>query len=150
MDVTIERLSDLPLAALAPLLAESEQAGHRFVRRLADEWATGINRFDKPGEAFFAAWSGERLVGVCGLNVDPYTTDPQVGRVRHLYVLVEFRLLGVGRQLVAAVVTSAQGRFAALRLRTDSPKAAAFYERMRFRRVGAADCSHMRELEVNG
>ena len=32
-----------------------------------------------------------RLVGVCGLNVDPYLDDPSVGRVRHLYVLVAAR-----------------------------------------------------------
>ncbi len=149
MDVTIERLSDLPLAALVGLLSESEPAGHRFVRRLVEEWTAKVNRFDQPGEALFAAWAGGRLVGVCGLNADPYTAEPGVGRVRHLYVLAALRRFGIGRRLVEAVLAAARGRFAALRLRTDNPEAAAFYERLGFqRRVGVPDCTHARELEV--
>jgi GNAT superfamily N-acetyltransferase len=143
MNVIIERLPDLPLDSLAPLVVESEQAGWRFVRRLSDEWAAGANRFDQPGEALFAARVGERLVGVCGLNIDPYAADRWVGRVRHLYVLAEFRRLGVGRRLVEAVVASAQGRFASLRLRTESAEAAAFFERLGFRRrLGTPDYTH--------
>ena len=150
MDVSIERLADLPSDSLAPLVAESEQTGEHFVRRLADEWTTGTNRFDKPGEVLFAAWTAGELVGVCGLNIDPYAADRRVGRVRHLYVLAELRRLGIGRQLVAAVIASAQGRFALLRLRTDSVEAAAFYERLGFRRrVGLPDCTHTLELQIN-
>jgi hypothetical protein len=37
MEVEVARLFDLPAAALAPLVAESEQDGWRFVRRLADK-----------------------------------------------------------------------------------------------------------------
>jgi GNAT superfamily N-acetyltransferase len=73
----------------------------------------------------------------------------QVGRVRHLYVLTEFRRLGIGRQLVQAVVASAQSRFGSLRLRTETLEAAAFYERLGFRRrVGVPDCTHTLELEI--
>jgi GNAT superfamily N-acetyltransferase len=148
MDVLIERLTDYSPDVLAALVAESEQAGLRFVRRLADEWAVGINEFDEPGEAVFGAWVGGRLVGVCGLNIDPWTPDSGVGRVRHLYVLAEFRRRGVGRRLVDAVITAARGRFRLLRLRTDGEEAAAFYERLGFRRVvGAPACTHVRELE---
>jgi GNAT superfamily N-acetyltransferase len=63
---------------------------------------SGTNRFNKRGEAIFAASAAGALIGVCGLNVDPYASDPRVGRVRHLYVLSGFRQLGVGRQLVEA------------------------------------------------
>jgi GNAT superfamily N-acetyltransferase len=144
---TVARLTDLPSTALSALVAESEQAGWRFVRRLADEWALGANRFDQPGEVLFAAWAEGRLVGVCGLNVDPYASDRRVRRVRRLYVLEEFRRRGVGRQLVQAGVAWARGSFAALRLRTESPPAAAFYERLGFRRQTAvADCTHALEL----
>jgi GNAT superfamily N-acetyltransferase len=148
MDVVIDRCADLPHDALAALVAESERAGWRFVRRLADEWAAAVNRFDRPGEALFVARAGARLVGVCGLNVDPYAADAGVGRVRHLYVLAEFRRVGVGRRLVEAVVAAAQGRFALLRLRTDSAEAATFYERLGFQRqIGAADCTYLRVVE---
>jgi GNAT superfamily N-acetyltransferase len=148
MDVLIEPLVDMPLDELAAVVAESERAGMRFIRRLADEWAAGTNRFDKPGEALFAARADGRLVGVCGLNIDPYACDPQVGRVRRLYVLAEFRRLGVGRRLMEAVVAAARGRFASLRLRTESPEAAEFYERLGFhRRDGMPDCTHTLEFE---
>jgi GNAT superfamily N-acetyltransferase len=147
MDVIIEQLVVLPFDDLAALVAESEQAGMRFVRRLANEWAAGANRLDRPCEALFAAWADGRLVGVCGLNVEPYACNPQLGRVRRLYVLAEFRRLGVGTRLVTAVVALARGRFASLRLRTDSPTAAVFFERLGFcRRTAIPDCTHTLEL----
>ena len=96
MIVTVDRLQDLPMGVLARLISESEQAGWSFLLRLSDEWDSGANRFSKPGEAIFAAWAAGTLIGVCGLNVDPYTGDRRVGRVRHLYVLAGFRRLGVG------------------------------------------------------
>jgi GNAT superfamily N-acetyltransferase len=138
MDLLIERLRDLPVDGLDGLLAESEQAGIRFVRRLVEEWGSGANRFDRPGEALFGARAGGQWVGVCGLNIDPYAAEERVGRVRHLYVLLSFRRLGVGRRLVAEVVEAARGRFDALRLRTNNPTAARFYERLGFGPSGAA------------
>jgi len=129
------------------LLAESEQAGLRFVRRLVDEWASGANRFDRPGEKLFGAWVDRRVVGVCGLNVDPYTAEEHVGRVRHLYVLSAFRRRGVGGRLIAEVIAAARGRFVALRLRTGNPEAARVYEAIGFRPSGpAADYTHVMEL----
>jgi GNAT superfamily N-acetyltransferase len=145
MDVHIQRLNTLPADSLAPLIAESEQAGWCFLRRLLEEWTSGANRFDKPGEALFAVYLGGRLVGVCGLNVDPYAGDDRVGRVRRLYVLAECRGLGIGRQLVEAVTSAARGRFVALRLRTESVEAAALYERLGFRRVELPECTHVLE-----
>lgn len=143
----IERLSELPSEALGPLVADSEQAGLRFVRRLAEEWASGRNRFDRPGEVLFGAVVDGRMVGVCGLNVDPYAAAPGVGRVRRLYVLSACRRLGTGERLVAEVIAAARGRFGTLRLRTENEAAARLYERMGFRRcAGLADCTHLMEL----
>src|SRR2546423_527345 len=78
MTVAIERLSNLQPECLATLIAESERGGLRFVRRLADEWTSGANRFDRPGEALFLARSGDDVIGVCGLNIDPYAAQPNV------------------------------------------------------------------------
>jgi GNAT superfamily N-acetyltransferase len=147
MNVTVDRLRDLPLDALAPLVAESEQAGWRFLQKLQDEWAAGANRFGKPGEALFAGWVAGRLIGVCGLNADPHIEDGRIGRVRHLYVLSDFRRVGVGRRLVEAVVAEAKGRFDSIRLRTESAEAAGFYEGLGFRRRSdLPDCTHVREV----
>jgi predicted adenylyl cyclase CyaB len=110
----IERLQGLPPDRVHDLLVDSEAAGSRIVRRAVDQWADGTNRFDRPGEALFAASLAGRLVGVCGLNVDPYAGDDRVGRVRHLYVLTSCRRRGVGRQLVAHVIDSAGDRFDSL------------------------------------
>ena len=136
------RLRELP-ADVQRLLTESEQAGMRLVRRLVDEWRDGSNRFDRPGEVLFGAWLDERLVGVCGLNVDPYVNDPQIGRVRHLYVLVEARRNGVARALMAEIFAAARGRFPTLRLSTWNPAAARLYESLGFRSVTERDCTHV-------
>jgi GNAT superfamily N-acetyltransferase len=149
MPALIEPLQDLPVDAMGAFVIESERAGFRFVRRLIDEWVSGANRFDRPGEALFAARVDGRLVGVCGLNVDPYSVEARVGRVRHLYVLSAFRRLGVGRQLVAGVVAAAQGRFDVLRLSTGNESAVRFYEALGFRPAGKAvrDATHVKDLQ---
>ena len=146
LGVVIERLHDLRPERVAPLVAESERADLSFVRRLVEEFVSGRNRFDRPGEALFAATLAGRTIGVCGLNVDPYASGPKVGRVRHLYVLMEHRHLGVGRQLVGEVIQVARASFENLRLRTNNPAAARLYERMGFRRCDASDCTHLMQL----
>jgi GNAT superfamily N-acetyltransferase len=132
--VRIREISSPPPDQLADLVAESEQAGLRFVRRLECEWHSGANRFDRPGEALFAAILVQRTVGLCGLNVDPYSPSPRVGRLRHLYVLAAHRNQGVGSCLVREVIAAARTSFDRLRLRTNDPLAAQFYERRGFRR----------------
>src|SRR5262245_20445929 len=139
MELTVLRLAELPADRLADLVAEAEGEGHRFLRRLVEEWDSGVNRFALPGEALFAAVAGGHVVGGCGLNRDPYTTDKRVGRVRHLYVQAAYRRRGVGSRLVAAVVAAAQGIFDRLRLRTGSTAAARFYEAVGFLPCGEAD-----------
>jgi GNAT superfamily N-acetyltransferase/2'-5' RNA ligase len=143
----IERWRELPGEAVAPLVTESEGVGLRLVRRLVDDWASGANRFDRHDEAFFVAVQDGRVIGVCGLNVDPYAGAPRVGRVRHLYVLTAHRGGGVGRSLVEAVVEAAGGRFDELRLRTQNPAAARLYERLGFAPCTDAPAStHWRRL----
>ena len=43
--VAIRWLTDLSRERVADMLTESEAAGYRFVRRLVDEWDSGINCF---------------------------------------------------------------------------------------------------------
>jgi len=82
---------------IAALLGASLAEGHNLVKRLVDEWNDGTNRFDRPGEIALQARLGTKLVGVGGLNRDPYMDDPGVGRIRHLYVSPHARRQGVGR-----------------------------------------------------
>ena len=141
--IAIERIDSLPIDRLVALATEAEATGFRGLSRLFSEWQAGGNRFDQPGEALFIATDNGRVVGVCGLNRDPYLGDPTVGRVRHLYVAVGHRRTGIGSRLVRAVVGAARGHFARLRLRTDSPGADAFYRSLGFLPVtGEPACSH--------
>ena len=139
------RLRELP-SGLDALVTESEASEMSLVRRLADEWRDGSNRFDRPGEALFGAWVDDRLVGVCGLNIDPYARDDRVGRVRHLYVLAASRRLGVARALMAETLAAARGRFPTLRLSTSNPAAARLYESLGFRPVTQPHCTHVLSL----
>jgi GNAT superfamily N-acetyltransferase len=144
MTVTIERWHDRPVDQLAELVAESRRQNFRALGRLVEEWHAGVNRFDRSGEALFAACADGRVVGVCGLNADPYAAAPRVGRVRHLYVAADWRRRGVGRRLVGQVVAAARGPFDRLRLRTGDPGAARFYETLGFRPCPAEEsCTHV-------
>jgi GNAT superfamily N-acetyltransferase len=124
----IRPLAPPPWDALEPLIAGSEGEGFRFLLRLRDEHLAGVARFDAPGEVLLGAWEGPVLVAVGGVSRDPYREEAGAGRLRHLYVRRAERRRGVGRRLVAALHARARRHFAVLRLRTDTPEAAAFYE----------------------
>jgi len=131
---------------IMPLMVEAERDGHRFVRRLNDNWLSGRNRFDKPGEFLLGAYANNRLVAIGGLNRDPYAQSDDVGRLRHLYVRADSRRLGVGRLLVRQIVIEAAKTFSVLRLRTATADAAAFYERLGFATTGDDTATHIVRL----
>ncbi|MEJ8304022.1 hypothetical protein [Saccharibacillus sacchari] len=54
-----------------------------MISKLWDEYHSGINKFDKPGECLYIATAEENVVAVCGLNIDPYLGQTDIGRVRH-------------------------------------------------------------------
>jgi GNAT superfamily N-acetyltransferase len=117
------------------------------LQRMREDWSSGVNRFDRPGEILFEARVGPRLVGICGLNRDPYAQSPEIGRARHLYVVQEFRRCGIGRRLISEIVDYASRSFARVRLRTLRADADRFYVALGFRRVvGEPEVTH--ELEA--
>jgi GNAT superfamily N-acetyltransferase len=128
--------------AFAPIMAEAEQAGGGFMLRVRDEWLSGAQRFDGPGEFLLGAWDGGLLVGVGGISRDPYDPQPGLGRVRHVYVLQALRGQGIGRALMEALLARARRDFTTLRLRTRNPEAAALYERIGFEPRTADDETH--------
>jgi GNAT superfamily N-acetyltransferase len=141
--IIIERIRSLPIDRLRTVVTEADATGFRGLVRLVEGWRSGHNQFNQPGEALFIAHDSERVVGVCGLNRDPYLGDPTAGRIRHLYVAVDHRRKGIGTQLANAVIATARGHFARLRLRTDSPIADVFYRSLGFVPVtGEPACSH--------
>jgi ribosomal protein S18 acetylase RimI-like enzyme len=129
----IYKVQILPLETLTAMVAESQRTGFRAIQRLVDEWESGQNRFDRPGEALFIAQSQTQTIGICGLNIDPYTRSASSGRVRRLYVTMEHRRNGIGHALVERVIAEARLSFTQLQVRTDNPIADRIYRSFGFR-----------------
>jgi len=145
-----QRIQTLPTDALAPLLAASISEGFRFVERLVREWEEGKACFDRPGEVLLAAYEGASIVAIGGLTADPYTGDPMLGRLRHLYVGPHARRRGIGRQLMQALEQVAQTAYRAVVLRTDTASGAQFYESLGYAPLPAGGtATHRRELAAH-
>lgn len=138
---SIQPVGDWGREAIAHLIEESQADGIRFVNKLWRFHEDGSNRFDQPGEGLWFAHLGDQVVGLAGLNRDPYLSDPTVGRLRHLYVARHLRGQGLGQALLRTVVKAAQAHFATLTLRALDPAAARFYRRFGFHEDGSFDQS---------
>ncbi|NMR95858.1 GNAT family N-acetyltransferase, partial [Vibrio parahaemolyticus] len=57
----------------AALRIESLEQHFNMLRRLAENWQSGKNRFNAPGETLLGAFVNHQLVGVCGINSDPFS-----------------------------------------------------------------------------
>ena len=133
---------------LEALAAIAESEGHRSIRVLVKEFVSGENRFQQPGEALFGADVEGELIGVCGLNMDPYETDKRAGRVRRLFVHPAWRRRGAGSELLRHVEAKAVSNFRFLQLFTASQKAAAFYEARGYVRQSRYKVSHGKSWTV--
>jgi GNAT superfamily N-acetyltransferase len=113
------------------------------VDRLCEEWRQGVNRFQREGEAFYLGRSEGHILGVGGVNLDPYCNSREIGRVRRLYVVAEYRRRGVGRTLVERAIQEARRSFRELRVRAGSADAAAFFVALGFEAIrDPADATH--------
>lgn len=141
-DLRIERIIELP-EDFGDIVALSLREEFGAMQRMREDWDSGVNRFDGAGEVLFAVRVGPRLVGICGLNRDPYAQSSEIGRVRHLYVDPEFRRRGIGGLLVSKIVECASRSFSRIRLRTLRADAAQFYLALGFRSVvGEPNVTH--------
>jgi N-acetylglutamate synthase-like GNAT family acetyltransferase len=141
----ITRIKDLDLTALQRLRAESLAEGFRFLERLCEDWTSGANRFDSSGEVLILAVADGEVIGICGLNRNPYVHDERTGRVRRLYVLPAYRHSGVGQALIEAVIAHARPHFNLLRARTEL--AGDFFTTLGFRQENSEiDSTHVLKL----
>jgi GNAT superfamily N-acetyltransferase len=134
---------ELPVPGIDTLLAEARAEGYDFIDTLIDDWTSGANRFDGPGEVLLGCFDGDELVAVGGLNRDPFVEDPGVGRVRRVYVRSAWRNQGVGAALVSALVEHARAGFRVVRLRAENSGAARLYERLGFVAIAADNATHV-------
>ena len=142
----ITPITELP-RALPALIASAEAEGFQALTTLAQNFERGTNRFARGGEVLLTPWEGDDLLGIGGLNRDPYFPERTVGRLRHLYVLPPLRSQGLGRSLVEALEARAQGVFPMLQLFTQSPRAGAFYEALGYQPIqGETKVSHRKAI----
>ncbi len=146
----VEPVVDLASLPIDGLAERAEREGHGMVRVLVDEWRSGTNRFDGPGERLVVAWldgaDGPRLAGVGGLTIEPsQPDDATVRRVRRVYVEADLRRRGVAAAMLADLMAHAErSGVRALTLRTNHAPAARFYEALGFRPVSEPTVSHRR------
>ena len=145
----IERFEKLPMSELTPMIDESVSQGFRFLTRLSTEWSSGENRFEKENEGFYGFWIEENLMAVGGLNIDPFSEDPRIGRLRRFYVKESQRRKGIGRRLVSHILEKAQSNFDCITLNTDTSLAARFYESLGFVRTSVSPSTSHKIESIN-
>jgi GNAT superfamily N-acetyltransferase len=145
-EVSLERITQLEPHELGGLVIRSLEQGFKFVQRLRDEYESGVNRFDQPGEALLLARESTGVIAVVGLNIDP-EGQPGVMRVRRFYVLPEHRSQGLGHKMLLEVIELARAaRAQVLELHTTDSQAARFYERNGFQVLNSSNPTHRLEL----
>jgi len=118
---------------LASLVKESKEDGFRFVERLVNDYKNGCNTFNHSGEGLFGMFNEEGyLVAIGGLNKDPFSNEPYIGRLRRFYVSKGYRRNGIGSLLVRTIIAKAKGNYKILVLHTDTEQADKFYTSLGF------------------
>lgn len=128
----------LPLG-FASLAKAARDEGYLFLARLQEEWSSGAIRFAGPGECLFISEIEDSLVGICGICRDPYQSDLNVGRLRHMYVDKPFRCQGIAKGLVRACLAYSGKKFRLIRLSIPAvnPMVGRLYEQLGFQPVTA-------------
>lgn len=75
------------------------------------------------------------LVGMGGVNNNPFCHEGQVGRLRRFYVSKKYRRKGYGAKLLNHIVQECCQNYDVIHLYTDNPKACLFYEMNGFKKV---------------
>jgi GNAT superfamily N-acetyltransferase len=117
-------------AGFDTLRAEALADGHGFVERLAADWMSGKNRFDRDGEALLAAFVKEELAGIGGLTLEPVVAGAL--RMRRFYVRPSFRRGGIGRGLAMELLGRALRGGGAITVNA-APGSVKFWESLGFR-----------------
>jgi GNAT superfamily N-acetyltransferase len=140
--IAIRRI-ELPVPGMDGLRAEARAQGYDFLEALFEEWQSGENRFAAPGEALCGYFDEGLLTAVGGLNIDPFAGQPDIGRIRRVYVRSAWRNRGIGRSRVAMLVAEAQKSFRCVRLRAENANAARLYERIGFSPIDSPAATHI-------
>lgn len=139
--MSIVRVTDALPEGIDLLRIAAREQGYAHIDRLADDWAARTERFDRPGEALFAAFVDGTLAGVGGVTREPTDAAGDVMRARRLYVMPQFRERGIGRAIVDAIVEHAFQSVSRVTVHAgrDAP---AFWDRLGFAPSDAPGLTH--------
>jgi len=113
------------------LREKSKKEGYNLIERLINDFKSGKNKFNKQGEVLIVYEVNDRIVGICGLNIDP--ADPKRGRIRRLYVLPQYRNKGIGRELVKELINDSVRNFKSVSVNIGDLNISKFYEELGFK-----------------
>lgn len=128
MEFEVKRIDNLLDVDLAHLVKESQEAGFRMLTRLVDDYKLGENTFNQKGEALYGVYNEQgRLIAIGGRNIDPFSNNHKIGRLRRFYVANDYRRSGIGTLLLNTIVSEAKQPFEILVLNTKTEEADRFY-----------------------
>ncbi|WP_420800282.1 GNAT family N-acetyltransferase [Neobacillus terrae] len=109
----------------------------------------GTNTFNNFGEALYGVFNNNgEIVAIGGLNPDPFSNKPFIGRVRRFYVNKEYRRKGIGSLLLKSIINEAKKYYKILVLRTNTKQGDNFYTSYGFLKVDIYPSStHYMELK---
>lgn len=148
MECEIIQITDLNLDSLHPLAIEAQSEGYNFIVRTIYDWNSKVNDFSKKGERLFGILISDNLIGIGGLNVDPFVNNPKIGRIRHIYISQKFRRKGYASLLMRKLIKIARKYFELLRLYTDNPIASSFYKSLGFVESNSFKVTHILNLDI--
>ncbi|WP_142337566.1 GNAT family N-acetyltransferase [Bacillus sp. AFS059628] len=126
-DIHIQQIEELIKYEHDYLVQESKKEGFNFLIKLKSEYKNKTNTFNKTGECLYGLFQGEKLIGIGGLNEDPYSENNKIGRLRRFYIAKDYRRIGLGNLLLKQLLSHAEKYFKVVVLHTDTKQGDAFY-----------------------
>ncbi len=126
-DMHIQQIENLMKYEFKYLVQESKEEGFKFLQKLINEYENELNTFNKSGECLYGIFQGEKLIGIGGLNADPYTENNKIGRLRRFYIAKDYRRIGLGKLLLNKLLSHAEKYFKVVVLHTDTKQGDVFY-----------------------
>ncbi|EEM71096.1 Acetyltransferase, GNAT [Bacillus thuringiensis serovar andalousiensis BGSC 4AW1] len=123
----IQQIENLMKYEFKYLVQESKEEGFKFLKKLINEYENELNTFNKSGECLYGIFQGEKLIGIGGLNADPYTENNKIGRLRRFYIAKDYRRIGLGKLLLNKLLSHAEKYFKVVVLHTDTKQGDVFY-----------------------
>lgn len=126
-DIHIQQIEELIKYEHDYLVQESKEEGFNFLIKLKSEYKNKTNTFNKTGECLYGIFQEEKLIGIGGLNEDPYSENNKIGRLRRFYISKDYRRIGLGNLLLKQLLSHAEKYFKVVVLHTDTKQGDTFY-----------------------